>query len=498
MSEICLGFKWEELIVIGEQPEYSGEIANYLDNYKKHAIAQGKQNQPPSGAQAPDQYEIELKAAATKFAHHERGRFATRLSLIQSETAAVKNELDRDVAKCIELLNSSDTYHVAVQDLVAKKDSLVKAKATELRRLASLNGFKAEHGLTRDARYPKDHVAHLSVISIVIVIEMLVNAFFYKNESGLLGGSMVALAVSVVNIGSAGMFGYFFRYKNHKDKSSVILGWAALAFFVLVTVYLNAVFSTFRTEYQNLVNPSDAAETGRAFTKALASAVTIFSLNIPFSDFLSFVLFFIGFLLGVLAFYKGYTFDDAYPGYGEVDRHYREAEREFTELTEKARHELQEKLGGRRAALQSLQGAITHVIGRISTAETNLVSIKRLHESTLASIQRDYRLVLETYRMVNKSIRTTPIPDYFTDYPDVSEISDQSAQLASQELAKTKASAVDTQSTYRDRLSMEIQNVTEQIAKALGEVFSEYLARVAIDAQQKVDTDSMVRRPSAA
>ena len=180
--------------------------------------------------------------------------------------------------------------------------------------------FRAKNGIAEEAHYPESHIWHFAIVAACALVETGVNSFFYENSQGLLGGFFVALAVAIVNLGGALALGMSFRFKNLRDTDKKIAGWLALFAFVALAIYCNALFASFRAEYQFVTDPSNASALRVAFTKATDSAGRVFTFQMHFGDLLSFILFGIGILLSSFAFYKGYTFDDRYPGYGKRDR----------------------------------------------------------------------------------------------------------------------------------------------------------------------------------
>lgn len=63
--------------------------------------------------------------------------------------------------------------------------------------------FRAANAIMEQARYPDSHVMHFAIVLGLALLETVINAFFYENAQGLMGGFSVALGVAAVNMGGA-------------------------------------------------------------------------------------------------------------------------------------------------------------------------------------------------------------------------------------------------------------------------------------------------------
>lgn len=474
---------------------YNGQIATGLENYQNLGVQQGRQNRPSSNAVSPDEAEVKLQAQARQYSLDEQGRFhlkANEASQRLSEVATTSVEVK---AKCEALTSGNSTAPSETRHrLASEKHILVPLKEEELELQADLNGFKALHRITCLAHYPQDLLLHLSWIALCIAIETVVNAFFFENERGLLGGAVVAFAVSIVNIGLAGVLGYFFRYINHRFPAERILGWSCLGLFVLTTIFLNSVFSTFRSAYQLVSDPGDIRQTTAAFKEALANASTIFSLHIPFTDILSFVLFFVGCLLGIYAFYKGYTFDDPYPGHGARDRRYRAARMRYQEKLDGLREIVQALHGQRQIQLVSAKNTISELGSRISLLDGEIKHASSEYLSALQRVRNDYHLVLDTYRRTNTSVRTTPAPSYFSELPDpATGVADDRTNQLVHRLTELNNAFENIRTSYVERLTSRLQEETVVATEINGPLFNKYLDEI----QKQAEADVANRRQSS-
>ncbi|MGH8498203.1 MAG: hypothetical protein ACRERV_05260 [Methylococcales bacterium] len=173
-------------------------------------------------------------------------------------------------------------------------------------------------------------------------METAVNSWFYQSitNSDLLGGAMIALGVSVVNMGLSTLAGIFFRYINLRNLKAKIIGHVSLVGFAILTLLLNLVFCFFRDEAMDFLGDSldQEPDERKLFSKALMKSTRFLTtLALPSISLETFLMFFIGAGCSMIAFYKGYSFDDKYPGHGTLDRKQKKADQVFKEAQKQTR-----------------------------------------------------------------------------------------------------------------------------------------------------------------
>lgn len=399
---------------------YSGELRTHLEEYQTLGAKQGQQGSPPTNATSPDQHECKIISAAQKYFYDEVSLAKQSLSELENNSYDIECKCQDFQHSLNQLTDESESFNTAKQKLLYNQDSFIQLKFKELMALAEIKFFRAENKLSRPARYPASILSHLSLIFSCIVAETIINAFFFENEKGLLGGSLVAFAVSVVNLSMAGVFGYASTFKNHVEPLRKSFGYLSLMLCIFSTVYLNAVFSTFRFQYQLVKDPTNLVQTAGAFKLALADAAELFKLHIPFGDILSFILFFIGLLLGLFAFYKGYTWDDPYPGYGNIDKRFNKSENDYLNADKSMINEIITIFEDHSKLLKKIKLDIATEIKRISNSRNALMNIKTRLNASVQQINDDLKLLLGTYRQSNMSVRVTAAPQYFSQYEPIS------------------------------------------------------------------------------
>lgn len=183
-----------------------------------------------------------------------------------------------------------------------KKDLAVAQKDLEV--------FKGANGLGAAANYPESQINSLYFIFGVAILEAIFNIAFLREQLDGHKAFIVAIAVAVFNVGVNAWFGIKYRLKNHIDKEIANKGRLYKLYAFIAILLLNACIAYFRYD----VLPDKQ--------------------NISSEFFLeSGVLFFVGIVLGIAAFNKGYAYDDPYPDYGRLSRKVDEIENEIKDFS---------------------------------------------------------------------------------------------------------------------------------------------------------------------
>ncbi len=365
-----------------------------------------------------------------------------------------------------------------------KRHEIISSLENYLRVSAQLNSFKDIHSINQPAKYPSDLLFHFSIVLLFIVIETALNAFFYRGEAGLLGGAFLALCVSIVNMGLAVGCGYAFRYHNLSDLKSKIIGYVSLGTFVIMGIILNLIFATFRIAYIEAYSKTDIylkPDLIDAFLEAVKQAFGVFLLKFPRIDFESFILFFLGIFFSIIAFYKGYTANDKYPGHGDRDKTFKKHENEYFRIIELTYNEAKDLLDRRKQDINELISKCNSIHTRSIELRTRLNNLYNNYIMYITNLQDDANLVLNAYRNSNMGIRTTPAPAYFqTHRIEINPIEGPQEQLNLVESVIEKARNLNDNNLkpLRDI----VLNIDQHSYKYLSEYYEKFLKEIKVEA----------------
>jgi hypothetical protein len=467
---------------------YSGEIATRLDEYRAHGRKEASANRPASDAARMDQHEGALQSDAEKWLASEQRIFDAMLTEssrsvveVQQKTIALSTQVDQ-------LLSDRSLQSTVETDMSTDRDQLIAVTESRMRAQVEWRYFRAHNGIVDQAVYPESHIWHFAIVGLLALIETAINAFFYENAQGLLGGFTVALGVAAINMGGALGLGAGFRFKNLSAIDKRVLGWLSLVAFILLSIYCNAVFAAFRAEYQVLTDPSDPMQLRHAFALATTEAKKVFYLDMHFADLITMVLFGLGLLLSCVAFYKGYTIDDRYPGYGRRDRALKKAQAEELARQDVLRQKIKDYLHRRRADIQAAVHEPAQLISRAASRIADLKHAQATLTTQAAAVQRDFALVLSAYRSANTGVRATEPPAYFRVTPDLTlRAAGAGGDQVIGDLARSQEELQKLREKNQDLLNSKLQEVQEKAASILNTAFQQFIRDVETEAEDRIN-----------
>lgn len=483
-------FFWFEMTI---HKNYQGEIASSLEDYVKKAQLEAKHNRPPTDASRPDQNESALQATAQKAIARTQHVFDAELTQANRTMVELEQKKAELQLRMDSLVSDNSLVGAVDADLASARRNLVTATEHRLRADVELKYFRSQNDINSQATYPESNLWHFAVVLFLAFLETAVNAFFYENSQGLLGGFTVALAVAVVNMGAALGFGVGHRYKNLVGPINKVIGWGSAVLFLVISLYCNALFSTFRSEYQLLLDPTDTILLREAFKQASAEAKLVFLFDMRIADLMSFILFGIGLLLSCVAFYKGYTFDDKYPEHGKLDRALRTSLADEASRQNLVQEKLREFLHSRRASLQAVQQEPAQLINSAARKLSDLKAAQNNVTNQVGAIQRDYSLVLGNYRKANGGIRATDVPTYFQVIDDLSkDVSTDGAAPVISGLIQFQEDVKQLRESHKELLAQKLDEIQQNSATVLTKTFNVFLNEVEEEAKSKISRSTQV------
>lgn len=247
-----------------------------------------------------------------------------------------------------------DAIRAATED---RRDEVVRARDEARRREDDLEEFRTVEGLRREPHYPEKRSNHCLTTAAVGGVEIAMNGALLMG--GALGGLVEALgfavAIAAVNIGGAFFGGNLARFLNHRSAWKKALAISAILAGGLGLVFFNLLVAHFRQAMQTAADHLAAAEAGRAAWQSFTNDY------LGIGGVMSWVAALIGMLFAAFAFYKGYSMDDSYPGYGRRARVRRKTRIVFEDERREALADLEDE---RKEHAENIQAAVeTHRTG---------------------------------------------------------------------------------------------------------------------------------------
>ncbi len=200
-----------------------------------------------------------------------------------------------------------DVEQIGSQDLHHKRVEVDK-------RREDLRKFRQDNRLHREPNYPdvEWQIFSWGVVAVLFLGESIANSVFLAkgNELGVVGAYGVAFGISLANL-----LPPFFAFGPLSRNTSHVKSWRRLLAWILSLLYIVYAFML------NLGVAHYREVSGRLIGDAGVEVVRRMTQNpLDLQDAESWLLFVLGLIFSLIAFFDGYKLDDAYPGYGKLDR----------------------------------------------------------------------------------------------------------------------------------------------------------------------------------
>lgn len=374
-----------------------------------NARQQGSMNRPSSDSISPDPYETKIF-----------NFFYAKLSFIKQEIYKKLSIYDKLTNKLSEINQflaeskyASGDFKHDITTLIQKYKNNIRDIEKELKlKSDDLKNFKSKNNIYREASYPDSKIFHFSIIIFILLIETMLNSYFFAkgSELGLLGGASQAIIISLVNIILAFFLSKIIRYTNI---AKVFLKYSAyiMALGILFVVFTFNILVGHLRIY--LVESPDTA---------YRDAITSFKEN-PFnlSDFNSVILVLIGILIFIIATFDFYKMDDIYPGYGKLDRSYKEILDFHAETKDNLLDELSDMKNKSYRALEDKQKSSKIILKEAQDIPIFRQRMNKQYKVYYSKLNKLYKSMIGEYRNINKQARNDRMPKFFDKIDNLDE-----------------------------------------------------------------------------
>ena len=351
--------------------------------------------------------------------------YASRLLGVTVQTEFAR--LDLVAQNALAKLRSAN--HRAESELGPLRLSYISARQ-------ELEEFKIKHRLTRSARTSASRSITIGMLVVLVSVEAAANAVFFSKGSdfGLLGGLWTAVCISAVNIVIAFALGFLpLRWLRHRNYLIKFLGLLSAAIGIASIVIVHGLAAHLR-EVPGTVD-EDAM--------FLVAARSLWSNPFGLHDINSYYLFIIGVVWAIVAIWKGYTFDDPYPGYGAHFRRFEAARETYSEEHDFLFEDLEDI---KEDTIKTIDGGITRIPlfpQQAANIRAEREALRQKFKGYESSVEAASNQLLSRYRDANVAARKTPSPRHF-DIPwtlPYSLLSDPNVQTLMTEASPTSMDA---------------------------------------------------------
>lgn len=381
------------------------QIANEL-RLDARAKEEGKREQPATDGKVEGLTELDIFAEIERRARKAREDYQSLLDLYDGRIRRALLWTDLAVAIDAAGENALTDFKVQAGDDL---DHLHLAGKEVEGREREFNEFRAKNRLVRLPNFVsrREQTVRILVLAILFIGESLLNGTFFAegSETGLIGGIVQALVLSLLNIGAAVLYAlYGLPLLTHKSHAIKTVGICITAMYAAWAFLLNLIIGHIRDLF--ILHEGKVAAT--AIWGRLSTA--------PFmlSDTQSFVLAALGVGLSIVALIDAAGLDDLYLAYGGIGRRRGNAISRYTD--DKARC-----LAGLTQRRDEALSTMKEVIELMRSSEYELrLAIEgrsRLHQNYVAYLAHlaDCReRLLRRYYEANTRARSSQSPPRFS------------------------------------------------------------------------------------
>ena len=273
--------------------------------------------------------------------------------------------------------------------------------------------FRKRNHLDRLAQ-DTDVVTAVIWVLVLFLIETVLNASLLMevNPFGLIGAVIQMGLITGVNIliGFLGA-GQIFRYVNHVNLWKRLVGWLAGGGLTILILGFNIAVGHFRDSMQAM---AVRAETDPIALLESDAIPRLLDDPLGFDAFQTVLLVVVGILFFAIASWKGYRWDDPYPGYGPRTRKLASLKSIYA-----ARRKAAVQAAGKHqeSAIQKLKD-IQYKTKLKNDQWDELAEggsqVARNYVTHLRQYQDDLNYLIAAYRSANRQARTDPEPEFFS------------------------------------------------------------------------------------
>jgi ABC-type phosphate transport system auxiliary subunit len=392
--------KWEDFLV--------DDIEKKL-KVVKQAKTDGSNNIPSSSTNNLSNCETKIKNQANNY-----------ISRIQKIGTKFFGELKEQLEYLFPLLRTNQFTHFArdlnsgLEKIISSsKNKLEQHRKTLKEQLETLTQFKKNNELSEEARCPtKDEIIKSTLLIIIMFIfELAVNSGILAEalDDGWQGGILLALGFSMINVIFSASSGYkLFKHFNsiikiHKNLA-IILG----TIFILIILYLNFCLGAYRGAAELYQEKNNKQE----FSELAKKSANPFDEEIKYNA-QSILLISLGILISLASIYKGYEFNDTYPGYGERQSKVNKERENIKKIILALSEEILDTINN---TINNIQDLKNQLVSRLNDWNQNTIKIQyefNNYEKKLEILEKNVQQLFLLYRNNNKVVRRSEHPTYF-------------------------------------------------------------------------------------
>ena len=290
--------------------------------------------------------------------------------------------------------------------------------------------FQRYHQISREPNFAtfRKSIKAFGLIFFLLTVEVIANSNLLSGAlvGGQLEGLTLAGSVAFINVFISCIIGYYLlKNITHLEKSKKYFYGALSLIYATFILYLNACLGAYRAISERLFNDQYSLDqnfvklTDQQISDALNASIMPWSVDF---SFIGIVLTFLGISFAFISLLDGFTYNDTYPGYGNVGKNVNK----YNELIKEESHnfaaEVNRLLDKGNKELQNKKDQILNQELNNWDSNTNLLQKEFIaFEQKTKDVENKCRHIIDEYRAENKRVRKTEAPKYFQKLFEITE-----------------------------------------------------------------------------
>ena len=441
-----------------------------LDEARRTGAFEGKNGRPSPESVAPDENENKFHSKALELIIKANNDLTKQIRSLLPKIAEERHNLSEAKAESqyrqsienikSEIISARDEYR---QEL---HKSQLKLISTE----GHLNSFKTINIVKHEPDHPHDIPHYLSVVFLILVVEALLNSFFWSKGSGhgLAGGYLMAIVLALANIALAILTGLGFRYINLQGKNNKLIAIISAAIGITAILSLNFYIATTRNSIVSKLNPEN-------------------SVKLLFQETESIILFVLGIVFAAYATLKGYRLFGSIPGYRKVYDDYELAFSGIKEIENKIKNSIKNASDTALNKLSSVNSKISVAKQKASALSGEINILQKDFHAVTNQIELSLGQIINKYRATNSASRPQGIdvPAYFADPIVLNKQPTEDLGSLIDDCSELNQAIEITSSELTDIIKLETNEINQIKAESIGQSLTDYFDGIKSDARKQ-------------
>jgi hypothetical protein len=460
------------------EEEFTIDRDAYIKRYKpeEKGAYDGAALNPPAEAEAPSEFENDLKDAIDADMQRQIGK---RLSALgRKEAELEKTTIDNPELEIRKI--KEDLTGIEIPRIVDEaQPSLLEKKIAAGYAERSYQLFKTRHRRLEEPSEGRKIQFIIIIVGLMILAEGFVNLWFFRGslETGALGASVITFSVAAVNVAVGMLAGHTLGKATHyipKFWVRKTLGWIGSILFFLAITSLHLGFGV----YRNIVDENQS--TDGAAGELVPRIQTILSEGNWLALFAGegTLLAVVGIAFAAIAFYEGMAaISDKYPGYASIKKRTNRRLEAFENGWNDTKDDIEDAFEDAVEDLEDILDENERKLTGFKKRSREFTQLATIHSREIARAEMIFQSLIKAYRDANKAHRNgVPTPTFFDVPPIMLEHLpgydgvqlDEAQRLLVQDFEAAKAQILDAKVDIENQKQMEFKALAKRLAEIEG------------------------------